>query len=123
MSSEDPRSITAVVHGIVGNLEEIVKAEIRLVKVELMQVARATGHAGTALVAATVLGQLALGFLLLAVVDLLATRLAPWAAAVIVGGGAALTSIAFLAAGLARLKRITPANSASLVSEGRLRHG
>lgn len=123
MISEDPRSITAVVHGIVGNLEGIVNAEIRLVKAEMIQAGHRTAHAATALLIATALGQLAVGFLLLACVELLSTRIAPWLAALIVGGGVAVAAAAFVTTAIGRAKRISPATSASLVSEGRLNHG
>jgi hypothetical protein len=123
MISEDPRSITAVVHGIVGNLEGIVKAEIRLVQAEMMQTGHRTVHAATALLIATALGQLAVGFVLLAGVELLATRIALWLAALIVGGVVAIAAAAFMAKAIGRSRQITPATHASLVSEGRLSHG
>ena len=82
-----------------------------------------TVHAATALLIATALGQLAAGFVLFACVELLATRIAIWLAALIVGGVVAIAAAAFMATAIGRTRQITPATGASLVSEGRLSHG
>jgi len=123
MSSEDPRSITGVVQSIAGNLEGIIKAELRLVNADLVQTGHRTVHAATALFIATALGQLAAGFVLFACVELLATRIALWLAALIVGGVVAIAAAAVMATAVGRTRQITPATGASLVSEGRLSHG
>lgn len=108
MTSEDPRSITAVVHSIVGNLEAIVKAEIRLVKAEGQLVLERLGRAAGVLAVGAALAQLALGFVLLAVAEELATVVAPWLADVIVAIVVAVVATVCLTAGLKRLKEVKP---------------
>jgi hypothetical protein len=123
MTPEDPRSISAVVQGIVGNLQGIVKGEMRLVNAEMIQTGHRTVHAATALLIATALGQLAAGFILFACVELLATRIALWLAALIVGAVVAIAAAAFMSTAIGRSRQITPATGASLISERRLSHG
>ena len=96
MSEQDPRSIAAVMHGIVGNVEDLVQAQVRLAKAELIQVVRQRGRAAKVLGVGAALGQLALGFLLLAGVSLLGTRIPLWAAALIVGGTVGVAAVAFI---------------------------
>ena len=118
MSEQDPRSITAVVHGIANNVEDLVHAQVRLAKAELREGVRQTAQAAKLVGIGAALGQLAVGFILLACVNLLATRLPLWASALIVGGVVGVIAIALLAGGLGRLKHIDPAHS-SLVPHGR----
>lgn len=108
MITEDTRSITAVVHGIVGNVEDLVQAQIRLAKAELLQSARGAGHAAKYLVAGIALGQIAAAFLLLACVYLLAEQMPPWAAALIVGVVVGIGALILLSGGLRRLNDATP---------------
>lgn len=85
MTEPESRSFTAVVHGIVGNVENLVQAELQLAKAELVQAAHQGARAGRLLGAGAALGQLALGFVMFAAVTALATRIPLWAAALIVG--------------------------------------
>jgi len=123
MSEQDPRSIAAVMHGIVGNVEDLVQAQVRLAKAELIQVVRQRGRAAKVLGVGAALGQLALGFLLLAGVSLLATRIPLWAAALIVGGTVGVAAVALIVVGAGRLRHIPPAATTSFASHGRASHG
>ena len=88
---ESERSMATVVQDVVGNLGRIVRAEVRLAKVEVAEevtgVARQAGAAAKGLVVGAIVGQLALGFLLLAGMRALETffNVAPWLAALLVG--------------------------------------
>lgn len=108
MTEPESRSFTAVVHGIVGNVEDLVQAELQLAKAELVQAAHQGARASRLLGAGAALGQLALGFVMFAAVTALATRIPLWAAALIVGGLFAIAAMALLAGGLGRLKQIAP---------------
>jgi hypothetical protein len=104
------RSIASVFHDVVGNLGRIVRAEVRLAKVEvadeMVVAAQATGGAAKLIVAGVAVGQLALGFLLLFVVRLLETSVAPWLAALLVGAVAGSVAVVLLASGLKQLKGV-----------------
>ncbi|HVT38507.1 MAG TPA: phage holin family protein [Gemmatimonadaceae bacterium] len=104
------RSIASVFHDVVGNLGRIVRAEVRLAKVEVTDelafLGRKSGAAAKSIVAGIVLAQLAVGLLLLFVVRLLETSVAPWLAALLVGIGAGIVAIALLASGMKQLKGI-----------------
>jgi len=86
MAEAGERSIAAVIGDIVGNIQHIVRAEIRLAKAEAGQelavLRRGAIWCGIAAVAAF----FAVMFLLLAGVYALALWLPMWAAALIVGG-------------------------------------
>lgn len=46
MTEPESRSFTAVAHGIVGNVEDLVQAELQLAKAELVQAAHQGARAG-----------------------------------------------------------------------------
>ena len=104
MSGE--RSIASVLGDIAGNLQELVRAELRLAKVEAVTEARTAGRGVTFLVAGGGVALLALAFLLLAVVYLLAKVVAFWVAALIVGGSTALVAGLLIAGGLKQLRKV-----------------
>ena len=79
------RTIADVLHDIAGNIQHIVRAEVRLAKAELREDMGKAKSAAALLACGAVAGSLGLAFLLLAVVWALATAIAPWAAALIVG--------------------------------------
>jgi uncharacterized membrane protein YqjE len=84
MASATERPITAILHDIVSDVQEIIRSEIRLAKVELGEQASKAGKAAGMLAAGAVLGLYALGFLLLAGVYALATVWPSWVAALVI---------------------------------------
>ena len=114
MNAERP--VSAVLHDIAGNLENIVRAELRLAKKEITQEA---GKA-TAGVVMVVAGAMMLGiagiFLLLAIVYALSLVMPAWAAALIVAGGEAIMAAIFVGVGIKRFKttRAVPRTRATL---------
>lgn len=116
---ESERSIGSVVHDVVGNIGRIVRAEVRLAQIELVDAARATVEAAKLLGAGLIIGQLALGILLLAVIRGLETVVAPWLAALLVALGAAAVAAVFLVRGIKKLQgvRLQPSKSLESLTE------
>jgi len=84
------RSISAVLSDIVGDLHVIVRGEMRLAKAEIREEIAKFKRGAVLLMAGSLVLVAALGCLLLAAIYGLATVWPPWAAALAVGGGAAL---------------------------------
>ena len=100
------RSMPEVLQDIVGNVQEIIKSEMRLAKAEIHdKVSRATGPA-VRLAVGSAFGLYALGFLLFTAVMGLATIVATWMAALIVGVTLAVLAAALMGSAIARLKRV-----------------
>ncbi|MGH9630903.1 MAG: phage holin family protein [Bryobacteraceae bacterium] len=107
-SAEADRSTANVLKDIVGNVQEIIRSEVRLAKTEVREETRKVSAAGKLLAVGGVLGFYALGFIFLSLYLLLAFFVSVWIAALIVGvvlGG--LAAILALK-GRAKLKAITP---------------
>jgi uncharacterized membrane protein YqjE len=100
------RPVRRILQDIVGNLQDIIRLEVRLAKAELKQdatrVLRALGLAAVGVVFAIYAG----GLLLLALVQGLSDRMPPWLAALAVGAGVGVVAAVCLAAGLQRMARL-----------------
>jgi len=103
------RSATDVIKDIVGNVQEIIRSEVRLARVEIREEARKAFLAGRTLLIGAVLGLYALGFLLLCVVYGLSLVVAPWLAALIVGLALATVSGVLLMSGKGAITKVEPA--------------
>ncbi len=79
------RSFTEVLQDIVGNIQTIVRAEVRLARTEVAEEVHKAKPAGLAIAGGAVLGLCAVVFLLLAAVYGLSLVMPNWAAALIVG--------------------------------------
>lgn len=108
MASTTERPITAILHDIVNDIQEIIRSEIRLAKVELGEQAVKAGKAAGLLAAGGIVGLYALGFLLLACVYALAMFLPSWAAALIVCVFCAAIAGALVVTGRKRIKKVQP---------------
>ena len=106
MAAEGDRSIASVLGDIVGNVQQIIRAEVRLAKVEVGEEIARAGRGGVIAAAGAVLCTMALGFMLLAAVYALALVWPAWAAALAVGAGAAVIGGVCISAGLSRLKQV-----------------
>jgi uncharacterized membrane protein YqjE len=106
MASTTERPITAILHDIVSDIQEIIRSEIRLAKVELGEQAGKAGKAAGMLAAGGIIGLYALGFLLLACVYALAIVLPSWAAALIVCVICASIAGALMVIGRKRIKQV-----------------
>jgi len=106
MSGVVERSIGAVLGDIAGNVREMVRAEIRLAKLEAATQVT-TAVRGAAFVAAGGgVALVALTFIAIAGMYALATVVALWIAALIVAGTAALIGGVLIAAGLKQMHKI-----------------
>ena len=119
MASESERSIASVLQSIVGNIQQIVQSEIRLAKAEVREQVSKTGTASKSLAIGAVLGVYALGSLLLACVYALATVVASWLAALIVGAVIAPIAAVLIMGGIKKIKRVhvTPDKTIASVKE------
>ncbi len=100
------RPISAVLHDIVGNFQNIIRAEVRLAKAELNEELRKSRAAATLLAAGALTLVFSALFVLLAVVYALSLVMPAWAAALVVGAGIAVVAAICLVAGIKRLKTI-----------------
>ncbi len=100
------RSITDIVKDTLGNLQEIVRSEIQLARIETKEEVRKASSAGIMFGAAAVLALFGFGFCLLCAVYALALVVAAWAAALIVGGALLLLGAVLFSAGRERWKKV-----------------
>jgi len=99
--------MASVLKDIVGNLQQIIRAEIRLATVEVRDEMAKAKRAATLIVIGALFGTLALALLLLAAVYLLAAVVQPWLAAVIVALGAGVIGGALVAIGAKQMQLIS----------------
>jgi uncharacterized membrane protein YqjE len=100
------RPISAVLHDIVGNVQEIIRAEVRLAKTEVKDELRKAKAAGALIGVGAVMLLLSVLFVLLAIVYALSEVLPPWGAALIVAGSLALIAMVCLGVGAKRAKTV-----------------
>ena len=102
-------SIAGLLQEIVGDVQGIIRSEVRLAKAEVKEDATSMGKAAGMLVAGAVLGIYALGILLLCVIYALNGPLPDWVAALIVGLVVAAAAGILAKIGLDRVKSVNPA--------------
>jgi uncharacterized membrane protein YqjE len=102
------RSFSELVQDIISNVQEIVRAEVRLAKTEIVEAAARTKSAALALGAGVAVALFSALFLLLTIVYALALVVPMWAAALIVGGVLALVASVTITAGLKQFKVAGP---------------
>jgi hypothetical protein len=108
MSRNDERSVSDVLQDIFANLQDIVRSEFRLAKVEIKTEAGKAAKASKFLAVGGVLFLYAGGLFLLALVYGLSTVLQPWLAALVVGALVAVVAAILLSAGRRRLQVVHP---------------
>jgi uncharacterized membrane protein YqjE len=102
------RSFSDVLQDIVGNIQQIIRAEVRLAQVEIKEKANRASKPLSVLLTGAILGLYGLGFLLLAAIYGLSLVLPAWAAALIVGVVMTIIAGGLVASGLTRLREINP---------------
>ena len=103
------RPISAVLHDIASNVQEIVGAEVRLARTEISEELGKLSSAGVLLGAGALLVTLSALFLLLAAVHALSLVMPAWAAALVVGASVGAISILCCVLGIRRFKAVRAA--------------
>ncbi len=103
------RTVPELLGNIVDNIQQIIRFEFKLAKVELQEKASRATKPATTLGAGFLLGFYGLGFLLLAAVYALSSVMSAWFAALIVGGVLAIVSVALVTSSMKKLKALRPA--------------
>ena len=106
MHAPNQRTVPEVLQDIVGNIQEIIRSEFRLGTAEIKEEAAMAAKPVATVGAGIIFGVYALGFLFLAIVYALSTVVAPWIAALIITGIAALLAAVLVASGRGQLKRV-----------------
>ena len=103
---QNGRSVPEVLQDIVGNIEEIIRSEFRLAKAEIKQEASQAAPPLKMIVVGTAIGFYALGFLIFTLVMGLATVVATWLAALIVGAVLGLIALVLITTASKHLKQV-----------------
>ncbi len=106
MHRNDERSVSEVLQDIFGNVQDIVRSEVRLAKAEIKTEAEKTAKAGKSLIAGAVLGLYAGGLLLIAMVYALAMVVQAWLAALVVGSLVAVIAAILISIGQGHLRKV-----------------
>jgi membrane protein len=107
-SPQPQRSVADVLQDIVANIQQIIHSEFRLARVELKEKADRASKPAAIMGTGAVLGLYGIGFLLLAAVYGLSLVMAPWLAALLVGGVLTIISLILVASSRSQLKQIDP---------------
>lgn len=107
MTGAGERSIPEILTDIGRNAQEIVRAEIRLAKLEAQAEIRIAGRGAILIAAGGTVSLLALALMSIAGVYLLATVVALWIAALIVAALAAVIGGLLIATGLKQMRKVT----------------
>ena len=113
------RSILAVVSDIVGDVQQIIRAEVRLARVEFGEELVKVRRRAMLAAVGVVLMIIAAGALALSAVWALAIIWPPWAAALAVGGGLVLIGGLITTIGVKRIRdvNLTPEKTMSSIRE------
>ena len=112
-------SMVELLRKIVGNLETIMRAELKLLKVQILDDAARLGGASIFLVLGLAMAQLAVGCLLLGLIYALATQLSLWLSALIVAVGCGAAAVALLQMGRQRVSQMKLSrHQADITQEG-----
>ena len=104
----EERSVSEVLQDILRNLQEMVRSEIRLAKVEARGEVKQAVSSGVWIAAGGIAVMSAWTFLVWALVYALATRMSMWAATLIVALVMAAAGAALIMGGIRRVTRIHP---------------
>jgi hypothetical protein len=102
------RAISDVLQDILRNLQEIVRSEVRLAKVEFRDEAKHAVSSAVWLAAGTIGALSAWAFGLWSIAFALSTRMPMWGATLVIGAVLACAAAVLIAGGVRRVKRINP---------------
>ena len=110
------RPISDVLQDILGNLQEMVRAEVRLARAEIRDDARQTAASAVWIAAGTIGALSAWAFLLWTITFALSTRMSMWAATLVLAVVLACVASVLMVAGIRRVKRIHPIPERTIAS-------
>jgi len=108
MTNTGERSFAEILESIVGNVQGIVRSEIRLAKSEIREESVKAGRAAGMLATGVLLAVYAGGFVLLTCLLALELAMAAWLAALIVAVVAGAVGAVLIKLGWKRMKRVDP---------------
>ncbi len=108
MPVEQGGSIASVFQNIVGNIEQIVRSEVRLAKAEVYEEIGKAGTSAKSIAIGAVCGLYAFGLLLLCIIYALTTVVPAWVAALIVAAVLGFFATVLISGGIATLNSINP---------------
>jgi len=108
MAHDGERSFSDVLENIVGDIQEIIRAEVRLAKTEVREETAKAGRAAGMLGFGAVLALYTGGLLLLTALFALETALAPWLSALILTAVVGAAAAILISAGRKRVKQVDP---------------
>jgi uncharacterized membrane protein YqjE len=111
------RPITEIFRDIVGNVQEMVRSEVRLARVEMREEASKAARAGAMLAAGAVLAITAGVFLLVCIAQLLDMVMPDWAAALIMAIALGIPAAILVSKGRQRLHVPMPEKTIENVKE------
>jgi uncharacterized membrane protein YqjE len=111
------RPMTEIFRDIVGNVQEMVRSEVRLARVELREEASKTARAGAMLAAGGVLAIVAAVFLLVCIAQLLDMVMPDWAAALVIAIALGIPAAVMVSKGRERLHVPMPEKTIENVKE------
>jgi uncharacterized membrane protein YqjE len=111
------RPMAEVFRDIIGNVQEMVRSEVRLARVEIRDEASKTARAGAMLAAGAVLAMIAGVFLLVCLAQLLDLIMPDWAAALVVALALGIPAAILISKGRDRLKVPVPEKTIENVKE------
>ena len=111
------RPMAEVFRDIIGNVQEMVRSEVRLAKVEIREEASKTARAGAMLAAGAVLAMIAGVFLLVCLAQLLDLIMPDWAAALVVALVLGIPAAILISKGRDRLHVPVPGKTIENVKE------
>jgi len=111
------RSMIDVLKDIFGNIQEMMRSEIRLARAELREEAAKTAESAKLLGAGAVMALFGLGFVLVAAAQGLALFMPSWAASLIVGALLGIIGFALISSGKQHLQMPSPRKTIENVKE------
>jgi hypothetical protein len=110
------RALSDVLQDILRNLQDIVRSEVRLAKVEIRDDARQAAASAVWIAAGTIGALSAWAFLLWTITFALSTRMSMWAATLLVALVLACAASVLVVGGIRRMKRINPIPERTIAS-------
>ena len=110
------RALSDVLQDILRSLQDIVRSEVRLAKVEIRDDARQAASSAVWIAAGTIGALSAWAFLLWTITFALSTRMSMWAATLIVALVLACAASVLVVGGIRRMRRINPIPERTIAS-------